>query len=434
MAGSRRNAYRPYNPRWFNRLIRYTFGIYLSRRFRIHCVGRELFETLKPPFVIVPNHVALLDSLMVGSNVPQPIYWIASDGNMRTTFMRFVLKLVGTIPKSKYIPDLETINAIVEVIRKRKGVIGIFPEGTATFDGHTQELVPATGKLLKLLKVPVVTAIVKGAYHSMPRWSWTDRPGRVEIEFKVAIPGNEIRELKADEIFMRLKEALDHDEAAWQQEQLIPYSGKARAEDLQTVLFRCPSCGSNESMRSSGHCFACQACGTSWHLDRYYRLKPLSGNLNPQELGTIRDWNLWQAQAFATDLLHRVRIGDGKALLADPTVSIFIGRKLNPLRKLMTCRLILYPDRLELESEPPLDPQTDTQNEARSSPVLWAKLSFPLKEMEGEGVFKRNLLEFYHNRSLYQLRFPSRNSSALKWLMAFGILRDLDRDTQPAIA
>lgn len=97
MAAAKRNAYHPHNPRWFNRLLRFTYGIYLSKRFRIHCIGKEIFDTLKPPFVIIPNHVAMLDSLMVGSNVPQPIYWIASDGNMRTTFMRFVLKLVGTI-------------------------------------------------------------------------------------------------------------------------------------------------------------------------------------------------------------------------------------------------------------------------------------------------------------------------------------------------
>ncbi len=59
-------------------------------------------------------------------------------------------------------------------------------------------------------------------------------------------------------------------------------------------------------------------------------------------------------------------------------------------------------------------------------------LKFPLAEIEGEGVFKRNILEFYHNRLLYQVRFPSRNSSALKWLMAFGVLRSLAREAQPA--
>lgn len=415
MAAAKRSAYRPYNPRWFNRLLRWTYGIYLSRRFRIRCVGREVFDTLKPPFIIIPNHVAMLDSLMVGSNVPQPIYWIASDGNMRTTIMRFLLKLVGTIPKSKYIPDLETINGIVEVVRKRKGVIGIFPEGTATFDGHTQEIVPATGKLLKLLKVPVVAAIVKGAYHSMPRWSWTNRTGMVEIEFKLAIPAEEIRQLKADEIFLRLKEALEYDEADWQKEWQIPYSGKARAEDLQTVLFRCPACGNNESMGSTGHDFICKACGSSWYLDRYYRLRPQGGNLNPQGLGTIRDWSLWQKEAFSVDLLHRSQTSTDKALFSDDGVSVFLGHKLNPLRKLATGRLVLYPDRLELEPEP--------GNKEKPSMASGGVLLFKLPELEGEGVFKRNILEFYHDRTLFQFRFLTRSSSALKWLLALGILR-----------
>jgi 1-acyl-sn-glycerol-3-phosphate acyltransferase len=420
MAGSRRSAYRPYNPRWFNRLVRLSFGIYLSRHFRIHCIGKELFNTLKPPFVIIPNHVAMLDSLMVGSNVPQPIYWIASDGNMRTTFMRFVLKLVGTIPKSKYIPDLETINGIVEVVRKRKGVIGIFPEGTATFDGHTRDLVPATGKLLKLLKVPVVTAIVKGAYHSMPRWSWTNRLGRVEIEFKLAISAEETKQLKADEIFMRLKDALEYDEAEWQKERQIPYSGKARAENLQTVLFRCPTCGDDESMRSLGHRFTCEACGASWYLDRYYRLRPQGGNLNPQGLGTIRDWSLWQEKSFAAALRQRVG-SKGKPLFSD-NVSIFLGRKLNPLRKVETGRFELYPDRMQLNT--PGRMQFTALEAGQGN-----NLMFPLTEIEGEGIFKRNILEFYHNRSLYQVRFPSRNSSALKWLLAFGVLRGLASTT-----
>jgi 1-acyl-sn-glycerol-3-phosphate acyltransferase len=424
--------------------LRLSYGIYLTRRFRIHCVGKELFDTLKPPFVIIPNHVAMLDSLMVGSNVPQPIYWIASDGNMRTTIMRFLLKLVGTIPKSKYIPDLETINGMVEVVRKRKGVIGIFPEGTATFDGHTQDLVPATGKLLKLLKVPVVCAIVKGAYYSMPRWSWTNRSGRVEIEFKQVFCPDELRQLKADEVLAQLREALDHDEAAWQQKRRIPFTGKARAEGLETVLFHCPSCGSSESLRSSGSLLACEACSASWYLNRYYHLHPENGHGDTKSLQTIRDWNIWQATAFSTNLLQLIHSqSKDQALFAEGRASIFIGRKLNPLRRLRTGRLVLYPDRLELQTGGQTGEQTDgpalheylNQTAGHSTVGPGAKeaalLCFPLVDIEGEGIFKRNMLEFYHGRSLYQIRFHDPGASALKWLMAFGILRKLDPEAQP---
>ena len=406
MAKPGRNAYRPHNPRWFNRLLRFTYGIYLGKRFRIHCIGKEIFDTLKPPFVIIPNHVALLDSLLVGSNVPQPIYWIASDGNMRTTIMRFVLKLVGAIPKSKYIPDLETINAMVEVVRKRKGVIGIFPEGTATFDGHTQDLVPATGKLLKLLKIPVVTAIVKGAYSSMPRWAWTNRFGQVEIEFKLAFSTEELKQLKADEVLLRLRAALEYDEADWQQERHIPFYGKARAENLETVLFHCPACGNSESMRSVGHRFLCTACGVSWYLDRFYNFHPKNRNGSPYNIKTIRDWSLWQAEAYTAKVLKRVGTeGRDATLLINMDTSIYRGRKLDPLRKINTGQLVLYPDRIEL--------QTGGHTH----------LCFPLGAIEGEGVFKRNFLEFHHGRILYQGHFPERSASARKWLMTLGILR-----------
>lgn len=157
-------TYTPGNPRWFNLLLALVYGNYLRVMYRIRLVNSEVLKTLRPPYVIVPNHVCMVDPFMIGSNIPVPVHWIASDGNMRTRIMRALLRLVGTIPKSKHIPDLQTINGIVEVIRKRKGVVGIFPEGTASFDGHTQALVPATGKLLKLLKVPVVTPVLKGAF------------------------------------------------------------------------------------------------------------------------------------------------------------------------------------------------------------------------------------------------------------------------------
>jgi 1-acyl-sn-glycerol-3-phosphate acyltransferase len=260
--------------------------------------------------------------------------------------------------------------------------------------------------LLKLLKVPVVTAIVKGAYSSMPRWGWANRFGRVEIEFKLTFSPDELKQLKADEVLVRLQEALEYDEAAWQQERHIPFRGKARAESLETVLFLCPVCGNSESMRSVGHGFTCTACGASWHLDRFYDFHPKSRNGSHECIQTIRDWSLWQTEAYTADVLKRVGTeGRDTALLLNDNTSIYRGCKLDPLRKIATGQLVLFPDRLELQTGKP------------------PGLSFPLEAIEGEGVFKRNYLEFYHGRILYQVNFPGRSTSARKWLMTLGVLR-----------
>ncbi len=406
MSDSTKNAYKPGNPRWFNRILRVTYGFYLRVMYRIRTVNTEIFSGLRPPYVIVPNHVSLVDPFMIGSHVPEPVYWIASDGNMRTSVMRALLRLVGTIPKSKYIPDLQTINGIVEVIRKRKGVVGIFPEGTASFDGHTQNIVPATGKLLKLLKVPVVTVVLKGGFYSLPRWSWKRRRGRMEIEFKLALSGEEAKRLSPEEILARVAACLEHDEAEWIRRRPIPFSGKKnRAENLETVLFQCPSCGAVGSMRSRRDRFHCTACRRTYRLDRFYRFRPVDGR--PPRFATIREWSVWQENAFRAYLEERAAKNPEGPFFHDSGVFLLRGWRLTPLRGLRTGKLVLYRDRIELE------------------PLMGgAPLVFPLAEVEGEGVLKRNLLEFYRGRTLYQARFPTRRSSARKWMMAISFLRE----------
>ncbi len=397
-------TYTPGNPRWFNLLLALVYGKYLRTMYRIRLVNSEVLKTLRPPYVIVPNHSCMVDPFMVGSNVPVPVHWIASDGNMRTRIMRALLRLVGTIPKSKHIPDLQTINGIVEVVRKRKGVVGIFPEGTASFDGHTQALVPATGKLLKLLKVPVVTPVLKGAFYSLPRWSWMRRRGALEIEFKVALTAEDLKRMTPEEILARLEDSLEHDEALWMESRKIPFSGRRhRAEHLETVLFQCPSCGEVGRMRSSEDLFRCEGCGQASRLDRYYRFRPSDGR--PPRFSTIREWSLWQEDAFRTYLRERAGGENGKPIFSDPGVLVLKGWRLSPLRRIHLGTLSMYRDRIEL------------------APLAGAPLAFPLSELEGEGVLKRNLLEFYRGRSVYQIRFPTRRSSARQWMMAISILR-----------
>ena len=79
-----RKRYVPRNYRWFNKLIRYSYGLWLKLFYRVRCVGETQAMKQRPPFVIVANHVTILDPFMLGSLVKEPVYWITSDGNMRT--------------------------------------------------------------------------------------------------------------------------------------------------------------------------------------------------------------------------------------------------------------------------------------------------------------------------------------------------------------
>jgi len=120
----RRSRYVPRNYRAFNKLVRFTYGLWLRAYFRIEGRGADIARSLAPPFVVVSNHVTILDPFILSTFLREPVYWITSDGNMRTRVMRALLRLVGSIPKSKAIPDIETVNWTVEVILRRGGVVG----------------------------------------------------------------------------------------------------------------------------------------------------------------------------------------------------------------------------------------------------------------------------------------------------------------------
>ena len=395
---SRRNRYVPQNLRWFNKLVKFTYGLWLHAFFRVKSRSSRIARTLKPPFVLVSNHVTVIDPFILTTFLREPVYWITSDGNMRTSLMRALLRLVGSIPKSKSIPDRETVGLTVDVIRKRGGVVGIFPEGQQCWDGTTLPLVPSTAKLLKLLKVPVLAAVIKGGYSSLPRWTWARRRGRMEVEWRLAFGADELKTLSVEEIRSRLEAALAHDEAAWQEKARVPFEAIRKAEHIELALFMCPRCEAIGSLRSARSRLNCQACGMALKLDAFGRFKARKGEA--PVFSTPRDWDRWQSGAFERRILGEAAARPDRPLFSDAGAMLRRGHKMNPLRSLRSGTLILYPGHLELAT------------------LIGERLSFPLASIEGISVLKRNILEFYVGQELFQIRFPLRSASARKWQMA----------------
>jgi len=405
MASKKR--YVPRNYRWFNKLLRWSYCVWLRFFFRIRSANGEIARTMRPPFVVVANHASILDPFILSGFLSEPVYWITSDGNMRTRLMKALLRLVGSIPKSKLIPDIETVGWTVEVIRKRGGVVGIFPEGQATWDGTTLPLIPSTAKLLKLLKVPVLGAVIKGAYLSLPRWTWARRRGRMEIEWKRLLEPEELRALSAEEILARLEAGLAHDEAAWEAERGWRFWALRRAEHLELALYQCPACETVGSMRSRRDRFFCVSCGLALNVDARGTIRGARGERPP--FAAIRDWDRWQARAIREYAVSRAEQRPDKPLFSDAGAVLLRGRRLNPLRPFRTGTLILFPDRIELAT------------------LIGERITFPLERIEGISVLKRALLEFYMGRDLYQVRFPFRHISARKWMDAVSALSSVTK-------
>jgi hypothetical protein len=164
----------------------------------------------------------------------------------------------------------------------------------------------------------------------------------------------------------------------------------------------CPACGQVGTMRSQLNRLFCKACGHAVRLSRNYQFQGV-GTSQPK-FTTIRDWDLWQKDAFGAFVRNPSNPVD-EPLFSDSGVVLLKGYRMNALRKLRTGSMIMYPDRIALAT-------------ARGG-----KMEFPIAEIEGEGVLKQQLFEFYRGKDLYQFRFPRRFQSARKWLAAVNALK-----------
>ena len=415
--------YRPTSTRFFTWLLRHTYAAYITSVYKTRGIGLDMFKTLKPPFILVGNHSTLLDPFLTNYFVPHPIHWVASDGNMRNPLMRFLLiKLVGSIPKSKVIPDIETVNWIVEFIRKKKGVVGFYPEGQSTWDGASMPAFGSTAKLIKLLKAPVICAVSRGAYMTKPRWAYTRRNGGMEIEFSMLFTPQALKSMSVEQIDVALNAAISHNDPSWARANGRRFSHPRRAECLELALFACPACGALHTMNSKNEVISCSKCGFSaeYGEDGSFRLQeagdsplPLYGalSLGAKEIifPSIQEWDSWQRSHLNTLIARDFLKAPGRPLFTDEGVRLLKGKRMDTMRSLGYGRLTLSSDSLTLWPE-------------KGRPI-----AFDHQEIEGPGVLKWNFLEFYVGMTVYRARFGDKKASGYKYATALEQLIALRR-------
>lgn len=382
--------------------LRLTLGVFLRVFFNIKFENRRLFKTLKPPFLVLPNHVNLYDPFLVNCGVPWPIYWVAADANFRDPFLGKILRLIGTIPKTKNMSDLETVKIIHRYARNGE-VVGVFGEGQQTWTGRTLPMIVATAKLAQFLKIPVVTVVTKGGFLARPRWSYTTNRSRITITYTLLLTPEQLKTIPLEDLERKLADALDYDEYAHQRQVLYPVNGNRRAECLEILGFTCPSCKGISTIRSYRNEAHCRVCGFSLQMDGFgFPRFPADA---PSGIESFYDWDQWQ-RAYWRDNLPT---DTDSVLFEDRDIDLFISVDRKPLERVGRGTIILYPERMEIHN------------------AIGDSFVFSLKSLQGLNVFKQRYLEFHYDRIAYHVRFRDRHASPYKWMVFYELL--LSRQT-----
>ena len=278
--------------RILNRLL-----VLLIRPF-LKVIFRFRFESqkLSGPALVICNHVTNFDPLLVSICFPKDhMHFVASEHLFRKGLLtRFLKYVFDPIPRRKGTTGADTAMACLRKLKQGRSVC-LFPEGKCTWDGVTAGVVPSTGRLARMSGVSLVTCRLEGAYLAAPRWGKGIRKGKTGFrvvgvyspETLRAMDGQQIEELIQRDIYENIWEN--------QKAQPVRYRSSRRAENLQTVLYLCPTCKKIGNLTSKGKYLHC-SCGAKWEFTEFGTFEP------SQPLENIAQWDAWQREELAQQL------------------------------------------------------------------------------------------------------------------------------------
>ena len=365
-----------------------TYGLHLRIKYRLRFTEGSVHNQ-KGPYLLIGNHTHSHDGVFFQELLPKLLHFVVTDTVFKKAWLRKLLDIVNYVPKKKFVSDVKAIKKIV-TITKYGGIVGIFPEGRRSWDGKTVHIPESTYKLVRMLKVPVVTAKIKGGYLSWPRWAYSQRRGRVEIEMKTLISAEELAKMSIEQIGDKIQKELDHDEMAWQREKMIPFKGERLAEGIEHVLYTCPHCKSLGTLRSKDDAFWCVDCGSRYLYDVYGFIHSINGDLPSDSVSELNIWQRKQLNEYidaASSNEIYLSEQDGHLLTTDNTE--------DPLREIDSGTLELTSDTLSIGGR-----------------------SFDLPEVYGVAVYFKKHLNFRYRSCDYRVSFDTDHISYYKWYSA----------------
>ena len=260
-----------------------SFPTIWKRKLKINKVN---MEGLKPPYILLCTHHAFIDFKVTTAAIfpHRANYIVAIDGFIKREWL---LRNVGGIAKRKFTNDTKLVKQIKYSLEDLKYICAIYPEARYSLVGTTAILPDSLGKIVKLMKRPVVVLNMHGNYLSQPVWNLKERKLNITADMTQIITQDEITTLPLEVINERIHQAFKYDEYQWQYDNKVAITEPYRAENLHKVLYQCPSCLTEHHMDSKGNKLWCKICNKTYEMDVYGRLKATEGIT---EFPHIPDW------------------------------------------------------------------------------------------------------------------------------------------------
>ena len=171
--------------------------------FHVRVAGRENVPA-KGAALLVTNHQSMLDPWMIGIALHRQIHFMARESLFKGGLGQYIFETTNAFPVRRGRADS---TAVREAIRRLQCgyLLNLFPEATRTFDGTIGPIAAGVAIIVHRAKVPVIPVVIDGAFEAWPRDRKFFRYSGIRVRYGKAIPYDELTNLSADEISVRIR-------------------------------------------------------------------------------------------------------------------------------------------------------------------------------------------------------------------------------------
>lgn len=158
---------------WHQKCTGFLMGIVLRLFFRLYgrwkIVGVENIPKTGP-IIFAANHASYLDPLVGWSAIwgTRKMIGVAKEELWKNRVVAYFMDSLDSIPVKRHSADRTMFRQCLEVL-ERGDTVGIFPEGTRTYDGKLNPAEPGLALLYAKTKAPIVPVALVGTYEMFPR-------------------------------------------------------------------------------------------------------------------------------------------------------------------------------------------------------------------------------------------------------------------------
>lgn len=180
------------------RILKFIATIFIWPIFRLRVVGRENIPQ-NEGYILCANHKSNWDPIFLAIAFVPSIRFMAKKELFENGFLASFLNAIGVFPIDREGRDLSSLKNSIKLL-KEENILGIFPEGTRTFDINRENMKDGVAYIALKAKKDVLPVEIVSSYKPFKKtYIYINEP--INVDKYLSMKSKEAMVKMSDEIF-----------------------------------------------------------------------------------------------------------------------------------------------------------------------------------------------------------------------------------------